>query len=112
MSPALPSTDVVPSFRLFTDAGRLVLAGSVDSSTAGVLETVLADNPFAGDGVRLDVSRLEFLDVAGCRTLGRWVRDPRTGPVTVHGASPLFRRMWHLMGLDDLAPVVFAQRLA
>ena len=111
MSPALRSADVVPSFRLISDAGRLVLTGSVDSSTAGVLASVLADNPFAGDGVQLDISRLEFLDVAGCRVLGRWVRDPRTGPVTVHGASPLFRRMWHLMGLDELAPVAFAPRL-
>jgi hypothetical protein len=106
--PAAHTADAVAPFRIFFDEGRLVLAGSVDSFSAAALASVLACGPVAPEGVVLDVSLLEFLDVAGCRALGRWVRDERTGSVTVNGASPLFRRMWRLMGLDDTSPVTFA----
>jgi anti-anti-sigma regulatory factor len=106
--PAARAPESLASFRLFFDDGRLMLAGSVDHFTAARLATLLASSPIGPDGVVLDVSLLQFLDVAACRALGRWVRDGRTPPVTVRGASPLFRRMWRLMGLDQIAPVAFA----
>jgi hypothetical protein len=107
-APDAQAPDALAPFRIFFDEGRLVLAGSVDSFNAATLASVLACGPVAPEGVVLDANLLEFLDVAGCRALGRWVRDERTGPVTVNGASPLFRRMWRLMGLDDTSPVTFA----
>jgi hypothetical protein len=103
--PAARAPESLASFRLFFDDGRLMLAGSVDHFTAAGLATLLASSPVGPDGVVLDVSLLEFLDVAACRALGRWVLDGRTPPVTVRGASPLFRRMWRLMELDQVAPV-------
>jgi hypothetical protein len=106
--PAARAPEFLASFRIFFDDGRLVLAGSVDTFTAARLAALLASSPVAPHGVVLDVSRLRFLDVAACRTLGRWVRDGRTPPVTVHGASPMFRRMWRLMGLEEIAPLASA----
>jgi anti-anti-sigma regulatory factor len=105
--PAAHAPEALTDFRLFFDDGRLVLAGTVDFFSAPRLAALLAASPAGPDGVVLDVSLLEFLDVAACRTLGRWVRDAPRGPVTIRGASPLFRRMWRLLELDQIAPVAF-----
>lgn len=110
--PAVHAPEAPASFRVFVDGGRLMLAGSVDSSSAARLTTILASSPVGPDGAVLDLSLLEFIDVAGCRALGRWVRDPRTGPVAVDGASPLFRRMWQLLGLGEVAPAAAAESAA
>jgi hypothetical protein len=106
--PAVHAPEALTPFRLCYDEGRLVLAGSVDTAGAARLAAVLASSPIGPTGGILDVSLLDFVDVAGCRALGRWVREERTSPVTVHGASPLFRRMWRLMGFDDAAPGALA----
>ena len=60
---------------------------------------------------RCSTSRLvEFLDVAACRVLARWAGDlhDRALPLEIRDASPLLQRMWQLLALDDVAPVVFA----
>jgi anti-anti-sigma regulatory factor len=106
--PAAHAPEALTDFRLFFDDGCLVLAGTVDFFSAPRLATLLASSPAGPGGVVLDVSRLEFLDVAACRALGRWVRDARTGAVTIRGAAPLLRRMWRLLELDQIAPVTFA----
>jgi anti-anti-sigma regulatory factor len=61
--------------------------------------------------VRLDLSRLEFVDVAGCRAIAQWAGARCAGavPVEICGASRLFRRVWQVLGLDAVAPVTFAE---
>ena len=104
--PVVHTAEGVPQFQVFHDDDRVVLTGSVDTFTAPRLGRVLVESPGARPTAVLDVSRLEFIDVAGCRVLARWATD-LGGPLRVTGASRLVRRMWQLLGLDRLAPVTF-----
>jgi ABC-type transporter Mla MlaB component len=108
--PLVHGPDAVPSFRVFFDDDRLVLAGSVDTFNADRLARVLASSPVGPDGAVLDLSLTEFIDVSACRVLARWARDlqARSLRVEVREASPLFRRMWRILALDDLVPVSLA----
>ncbi|MDT0275352.1 MEDS domain-containing protein [Blastococcus goldschmidtiae] len=100
--------DQLSPFRLFFDDDRLVLTGSVDTFSADRLATLLAGTP-AGNTALLDLSGLEFIDVAGCRALAGWAGElqARCVPLEVRGASPLLQRVWHILGLHDVAPVTF-----
>jgi anti-anti-sigma regulatory factor len=104
----------VPSFRLFFEDGRLVIVGSVDTFDAGRLARLLATSPVPAPTATVDLSRVEFIDVAGCRTIGTWAQQlHRRGlPVSVVGASRLVRRMWQLLGLTEVAPVAFVEAAA
>jgi anti-anti-sigma regulatory factor len=99
-----------PEFQVFHDADRVVVTGSVDTFTAPGLGRVLADRP-AGPSTVLDLGLLEFVDVAGCRTLAQWAAG-LGAPLRVTGASRLVRRMWLLLGLDAVTPVVFEESYA
>lgn len=94
----------LPAFQVFHEDGRVVLTGNVDFFAADRLRCVLADSP-AGRGV-LDLGRLEFVDVAGCRVLAGWAA-PSDAPLGVLGASCLVQRRWRLLDLDRVAPVTF-----
>ena len=79
--------------------------GTADESqpfTAGRLGSVLAESP----ATVLNIGRLSFIDVAGCRVLATWAQG-LDRPVEVTGASRLLQRMWRLLALDQLAPVDF-----
>jgi hypothetical protein len=112
--PFVHTPDGVPPFRIFFDDDRIVLAGSVDSFSADRLAHVLAASPIGAAGAVLDVSLLEFADVAGCRALALWARGlaDRSLPVEVRGASPLFRRMWDVLALSEYAAVGFEEAAA
>ena len=49
----------------------------------------------------LDLSPLEFLDIAACRTLAQWAAGlaARSVRVEITGATGLLRRMWELLDL-------------
>jgi anti-anti-sigma regulatory factor len=99
----------VSTFALFAETDRLVLAGSVDTFSSDRLARLLGSAPIAGDVVVLDLAALEFVDVASCRVLARWVAAlaERSLTVQVTGSSRLLRRMWQVLGLDQVAPVAF-----
>jgi anti-anti-sigma regulatory factor len=107
--PLVHAPDAAPSFRVFFDECRIVLGGSVDTLSAGRLARVLASSSVTSDRVLVDVAPLEFIDIAGCRVLARWARDLRQRSVAleVTGSSALLRRMWQVLDLDDVAPVLF-----
>ncbi len=71
---------------------------------------MLAGSP-SSPAVVLDVSRLDFVDVAGSRVIARWAGDLRRRgvPVEIRGASRLFRRIWQVLALHDVASVPFAE---
>jgi anti-anti-sigma regulatory factor len=104
--PFVRGPEGVPPFQVVHDEARVVLTGCVDTFTADRLGRVLADCPAARPSAVLDLSLLEFVDVAGCRTMARWAQG-LGGPLQVTGASRLVRRMWRLLGLDRTAPVAF-----
>jgi anti-anti-sigma factor len=108
--PASHAPPGVPQFHVFFDDDRVAIAGSIDLSDADRLARLLADSP-SGRTVVLDLSRLVFVDVAGCRVIARWagaLRD-RGVPVEVRGASRLVRRVWQVLALDEIASVTFAK---
>jgi anti-anti-sigma factor len=100
-------------FRVFFAGDSVMLAGSVDTFTAGRLAGVLATSPVGSGRVVLDLTAVEFVDVAAVRVLARWARhlSDRSVAVEIRGASPVVRRMWRVLGLDQLVPVPF-HRLA
>ena len=72
--PLVRGPEGVPPFQVFHDEARVVLTGSVDTFTADRLGRVLADSPAARPSAVLDLSLLEFVDVAGCRAVARWAQ--------------------------------------
>ena len=104
--PLVRGPEGIPAFQVFHEADRVILTGSVDTFTAPLLDRVLADSPTARPSTVLDLARLDFVDVAGCRVLARWAAG-LGAPMHVAGASRLVRRMWPLLGLDAVSPVVF-----
>ena len=100
--PLVRAPEGVPPFQVFHDENRVVLVGSVDAFSAGRLGAVLSESP----STVLDVDRLDFIDVAGCRALATWAHGLER-PLEVAGASRLLQRMWRLLALDAIAPAVF-----
>lgn len=82
----------------------LHLAGEVDYTVSGMLETVLTASASADPDLPLDVSDMAFIDTAGVAALSH-VRNrvaASTGhPLQIRGASPMFRRVWTALGYDD-----------
>jgi anti-anti-sigma factor len=111
--PAAYSPPGVPQFHAFFDDDRVAIAGSVDLSEADRLARLLAHSR-SGSAVVLDLSRMEFVDVAGCRTIARWAGALRARgvPVEIRGASRLVRRVWQVLALDEVAPVASAEECA
>lgn len=81
-----------------------------DTASAYPAARVLADSPSRPAAV-LDVSRLEFVDTAGCRAIARCAGEQcaRGVPVDIRGASRLFRRVWRVLTLHEVASVTFAE---
>ncbi|MGY1637404.1 MEDS domain-containing protein [Geodermatophilus sp. SYSU D00742] len=104
-APAGPGADVLAPFRVYLDGGRVTVAGSVDAFGADRLRRVLATSP-AGAAV-LDLTRLEFADAAGTRAIAAWAQDRLAAgrDAAIVGTSPLFARVWRLLGYDRITPV-------
>ncbi|MGK5115532.1 MULTISPECIES: MEDS domain-containing protein [unclassified Geodermatophilus] len=106
--------ELVP-FRVFVDGDRLAVSGCVDAFGADRLRRLLTTSPVDRAEVAiLDVGLLTFADAAGCRALAAWAQDrvTRGRRAELVGASPLFARVWRLLGYDRIAPVTTAGRAA
>ncbi|MFD2090917.1 MEDS domain-containing protein [Blastococcus deserti] len=110
--PLVHAPDVASPFQVFFEDGHVAVAGSVDTFSADRLARVLTASPVGAHGAVLDLRLLEFVDVAASRVIARWAQALADRPVPltleVRGASPLVRRMWRVLALDELAPVTFA----
>lgn len=94
-----------PQFKIFGDGvGRWHLSGEVDLAVASTFETAIARVTRDG-GCLIDVSALEYIDVAGMREIARAGRASAQ-PIRLVGASPMLRRMWKLAGFEEAAPTV------
>ncbi len=111
--PVTQCPEGMTQFHVFFDDDHVVVAGCVDTFEAERLARVLADSPTVSAAL-LDLSRLEFVDGAGCRVIARWAGELRGRGVQVEirGASRLFRRVWQVLALSEVAPVAFAEAAA
>jgi anti-anti-sigma regulatory factor len=106
---AAHEVDISPALALIGAAGHisgahihhklLRLAGTLDFTAADVVSLVL-DSNFDGD-LRLDLADLDFIDVAGLRSL----RGERSRALSIDAASQPVRRLLDLLGWDD-APAI------
>jgi anti-anti-sigma factor len=90
-------------FRVYASPdGVLCVGGELDFIHADRLVAALTTAALAAERPVLDVSGLEFVDLAGMRVIVRAcqaVADMR-GPVTIRGASRAFRRLWQWGSFD------------
>jgi len=100
-----------PPFRAWFEGEAIVLAGALDTFGADRLETVLTGTHVDRPVVTLDLSRVEFVDVGGCRAIARWARrlQDRGSLLELTGTSRVFGRMWRIVGFDDYAQVSFRE---
>jgi anti-anti-sigma factor len=107
--PLVHAPEGIPPFRVFFEGSHVTLTGSFDTFTADRLSRVLAASPVRAEGAVLDVRLVEFVDVAALRVIARWAQDlaARSVPLEVRGASPLVRRMWDVLALGEIVPVMF-----
>jgi anti-anti-sigma factor len=92
-----------PPFRVWFDDDGLTLAGEVDVVGAERLGRVLASSPVRPPVAVLDLARVEFMDVSGCRAIAHWALElqDRGVRLVLLGASRLFRRMWTVLGFAE-----------
>ena len=91
-------------FRLHAASGGvLALEGEVDLTCASTVAELLRSTQADIAQLRVDVSRLAFIDVAGMRELALTAAAASAGVVSrICGASPMFRKMWALLEYDKL----------
>jgi anti-anti-sigma regulatory factor len=103
--PVHSGRDEEPPFRLVYAGGQTWrLTGEVDLAAASTFAIVFAAIASLDEFV-IDVSGLEFVDVAGMRMIGAAARSAR-GELRLRGASPALRRYWRLGGFAESAPTV------
>jgi ABC-type transporter Mla MlaB component len=96
-----PGADV--PFRLFFDSDVLALSGAVDAFGVTRLQALLAATPVRAGAITLDLSRLVFVDAAGCSALAEWSSSLVAGGANVHlrGVPRIVHRVWGLLGFDE-----------
>ena len=91
----------------YADAGpelRIVLRGEADVSSVAVLQDALSGVRVDGvEKVELDVSALEFIDVAALRHLTLFAMQLQESghEVHTHGAQPVLAHLIRLVGAHD-----------
>jgi anti-anti-sigma factor len=94
-----------PRFELVSAGpARWRLSGEVDVAVHSTFATALSSALQLGDCL-VDVTGLEFIDVAGMRAVAQAAREASVS-VQLRGASTAMRRHWRLGGLEAAAPQV------
>lgn len=107
---AAPGKDSVTDFQIHDSASggalRLSLTGELDFASAPLLEARLARLRVSRSPVRLDLSKLEFIDSAAIHLLVQTLCDARIKdwPVEIDpDVSPQVMRLFKLVHLDHVA---------
>jgi anti-anti-sigma factor len=80
----------------------LSLQGEVDRSNIAILAAALDAVAGGGEDLHLDLTRLEFIDVAGLRLLTETAKRMPSGQYLIlDGAAPYLRRILALVGWDQ-----------
>jgi anti-anti-sigma factor len=95
-----------PQFHFATDGSAAIweLSGEIDLAVSSAFAAALGAALSLGARV-LDVAGVQFVDIAGLRAIASAARDAAV-PVELRGASPAFRRLWLLTGLQEATPTV------
>jgi anti-anti-sigma factor len=94
----------LPPFQLVAgDGDGWVLLGEVDVAVEPQFGIAVDVAVGAGPCV-IDISGLEFIDVAGMRTLANACAQAETA-VRLEGASPSLQRFWKLGAFEDVVPI-------
>jgi anti-anti-sigma factor len=96
-----------PLFHLHAaDDGGISLTGEVDATQSELVESLLVASMDQLREPVIDVSALDFVDVSGMRAVANAAADLQATRqrAEVRGASPTFRKVWSLLGYDDLTP--------
>jgi anti-anti-sigma factor len=103
--PLLAGVEGEPQLRfVWNGTATWRVAGEVDLAVRTAFTAAL--NAVVGDrSCDLDVTDLEFVDVAGLRAIVDAARTARA-QLRLRGASPILRRSWQLGGFDEAAPTV------
>lgn len=99
-----------PRFQLHAGDGCLVLGGEVDLTCARVVRALIVRAAGDLERLRVDISGLSFVDVAGMTALAEAARElgSRFAEMVLEGASETFRRIWSLLELDSHAEIRLA----
>jgi anti-sigma B factor antagonist len=84
---------------------RLVLTGELDIAAVPILEARLDQLRADHAAVRLDLSKLEFMDSSGLHVLLRWAQDARENGwdlVVQRDVAPGVKRLFELAGVERL----------
>jgi anti-anti-sigma factor len=94
-------------FRLYAlGEDVLALEGEVDLTSAEKVRGLLSEVRHDMRSLRLDVSRLAFIDVSGVRALADVAREAaQSAPSRICGSSPTFKKVWSLLGFDQIEGV-------
>ena len=88
------------------DHVRLIVAGELDLSTAGNLESVLQQHQGSGRTVLIDLSALEFIDSTGLQLLLRAQADARRDGWNLAFASSVTPAVQRLLELTSARPLL------
>jgi anti-anti-sigma factor len=101
----VPVAPLSVAVTILPGSAHLALSGELDVFTsprlAAAIDATLAQGPA---GITFDLGRLHFLDAAGLRAITSAVDGVAAhhGVVRVRNASPLARRLFHIVGLNSL----------
>lgn len=81
--------------------GALTFAGEIDAGNSTIVQSAATRAAMDVESRTLDVGELRFADVSGVRAVAATAQAiGGDGPVSIVGASPIFRRVWSLLGFD------------
>lgn len=101
--PIVVTSDVQPPFKLVAGAGgRWVLSGEIDIACTSVLAAALRAT--ATSRWVVDVAGLDFIDIAGMRTIALTAAEVGL-TLELCGARPQLRRLWSAVGFEAVPQV-------
>ncbi|MGH2656028.1 MAG: STAS domain-containing protein [Actinomycetota bacterium] len=82
------------------------LVGEVDATNAERLKTYIGERIEPDRDFIVDCSRLSFMDSSGIHAILEVAGRMGGGALVFRGCAPNLRRLFEVVGVEDLAPVV------
>jgi len=100
---ALAVTPPFPTFEISNEAGQLHVAGELDLAAVPELRSRVRAAAASGGTAVLDLSRVDFIDVAGLSALSALAHEARREHwrLEVRDASLIVRQLARLCGCDS-----------
>jgi anti-anti-sigma factor len=82
------------------------LVGEVDATNADRLKSYIGERIEADSDFIIDCSGLRFMDSSGVHAILEVARRMGGGALVFRGCAPSLRRLFEVIGVEDMAPVV------